>query len=78
MTKAEWLEFLETKGESLKGVRCSVPASKSIDFRIQYNDCTWTSATIEKLTKSTMVGVIRDGEADVLALPYDLIKLIKE
>lgn len=75
MTQEEWFEFQRTKGTSLAFEKCMVPRD-FIGGMWLYHNRPHVKATIVKLTKSNMVGVIKDGEKNIQALPYNLVKLI--
>jgi len=74
MTQEEWFEFQRTKGTSLAFERCLVPSYyHGAMYLYQKED--YVPATIVRLTKSNMVGVIRDGEKNVVAVSYKDVDL---
>lgn len=78
MTKTEWLKFLESKGKSLQGKRCKVPV-RFLGGMYKHDDIPRECATIVKLTKSTMVGVVTPWEPhNIKSFPYDLVELVEE
>lgn len=76
MTQEEWFEFQRTKGTSLAFEKCMVPKHYH-GAMFTYQGQEHVPATIVRLTKSNMVGIIRDGEKNVVAMSYTFVKLTR-